>query len=135
MLKILSFSVSALVALTMVAGTAAAADAGAGEGVFKKRCKACHTLEAGKNKVGPALFGVVGRQAGTMAKFKYSKSYVKAGEDGLSWSEEEIIKYLADPKKYMRAKIGDKKAKSKMVFKLKSEEDRQNVAAYLATVK
>ena len=132
--KILSFTVSAAIALSM-AGGALAADTGAGEGVFKKRCKACHTIEPGKNKVGPSLFGVVGRQAGTIEGFKYSDSYVEAGKGGLNWSEDKIVEYLLDPKDFMRGVTGNKKAKSKMVFKLKDETDRQDVAAYLATVK
>ena len=135
MLKILSVTVGAVVALSVAGGAAVAADAAAGEDVFNKRCKACHTIDAGKNKVGPSLFGVVGRQAGIAEKFKYSDSYVDAGKAGLSWTEDKIFEYLEDPKKFMQDTTGDKKAKSKMVFKLKSEEDRHNVAAYLATIK
>lgn len=135
MLKILSLTVSAAIALSMAGGAAIAADAGAGEDVFNKRCKACHTVEPGKNKVGPSLFGVVDRQAGTVEGFKYSDSYIEAGKGGLTWSQDKIVEYLEDPKDYMREVTGDKKAKSKMVFKLKDEADRQNVAAYLATIK
>ena len=135
MLKILSFTVSAAIALSTAGAAALAADAAAGEDVFNKRCKACHTIEAGKNKVGPSLFGVVDRQAGTIEGFKYSDSYVEAGKGGLKWTEDKIVEYLLDPKDYLREVTGDKKAKSKMVFKLKDETDRQDVAAYLATVK
>jgi cytochrome c len=135
MLKKLLIGAAAAVTVAAGGGAALAADADNGEAIYNKRCKACHTIEAGKNKVGPSLFGVVGRQAGTVPKFKYSKSYVSAGEGGLSWTEDKIVEYLADPKKFMRAVTGNKKARSKMVFKLKKEDERQDVTAYIATIK
>ena len=133
-IKFLSIALSAA-ALLSAASAAQAADPAAGESIFNKRCKACHTIEPGKNKVGPSLFGVIGRQAGTIDGFKYSKSYVEAGKGGLTWSEDKVVEYLLDPKGYMREVTGDKKARSKMVFKLKDEGERQDVASYLATVK
>ncbi len=118
-------------ALAVSAGQAlAAGDAGKGEKVFKK-CKACHSLKAGKNKVGPSLAGIVGRKAGSAAKYKYSKSMKAAGAKGLTWDEESLEKYLANPKTYLRDYLGDKKAKSKMSFKLKKDGDRDNVVAFL----
>lgn len=131
------FAVAASVAALSLftAGTAmAAGDAAEGEKVFKKRCVACHTLEEGKNRVGPSLYGTFGQQAGVVPKYKYSKSYVSAGENGLKWTAETLLEYLADPKKYMREFTGDKKAKSKMTFKLKKKEDREHVAAYLESL-
>ena len=101
-------------------------DAAAGEKVFKK-CQACHTASEEKNKVGPYLKGVVGRQAASVDGFKYSDALkAKAAEIG-AWDEAKIVEYLADPKAY----IG---GTSKMAFKLKDEQDRKNVAAYLATM-
>ncbi len=108
-------------------------DAAKGEKVFKK-CAACHTVgETAKNKVGPVLNDVFGRPAGTFADYKYGKSIIAAGEAGLVWNEEELFIYLQDPRKYLRAKLDDKKAKSKMTFKLKKEQDRLDVIAYLKT--
>ena len=102
-------------------------DAAAGEKVFKK-CQACHTVTEEKNKVGPYLKGVVGRQAASVEGFKYSDALTaKAAEIG-AWDEAKIVEYLADPKAF----IG---GTSKMAFKLKDEQDRKNVAAYLATMK
>ncbi len=106
-----------------------------GKTVFKK-CKACHTIEeGGKNKIGPALWEVGGRTAGTAPKYKYSKSYVTAGEKGLVWTEENIVAYLADPKAFIRQASGDPKGRTKMIFKLKKEGARRDVAAYLMTQK
>lgn len=142
------FKKSILTAAAMTAGimlssgmasTAALADAHAkgdaakGEKVFRK-CRSCHMVgEGAKNKVGPVLSGVIGRTAGTYPDMKYGDSIVAAGAAGLVWTEDEVFEYLADPKKYLRAKLDDKKAKSKMAYKLRKEEDRRDVIAYLAT--
>lgn len=127
--------VSAVALMTFGASGRAIADgdAAAGEKLFKK-CSVCHKIgEGAKNAVGPVLTGVVGRTAGTFPDYKYGKSTKAAGEAGLVWDEEKIFDYLQDPKKFLRAFLDDKKAKSKMTFKLKKEEDRLNVIAYLKT--
>lgn len=126
--------VVAALSLWLSAGAAdAAGDAKKGEKVFKK-CKACHSLEEGKKKVGPSLFQIIGRKAGSVDGFKYSKSYVAAGEKGLMWTEENLNPYLENPKKFMRAYLEDKKAKSKMVMKFKKLKQREDVIAYLQSL-
>jgi cytochrome c len=118
---IASVIVPALIALSALATPASAeGDAGKGEKIFAK-CKACHTIEAGKNKVGPSLAGVVGRHAGGAGGFKYSDAMHSAG---LTWDEASLDKYLADPKGFVPG--------NKMAFPgLKNEQDRQDVIAYL----
>ena len=113
-------------------------DVAAGEKTFKK-CKACHAIVdpdgnviVKGGKVGPDLWGVVGRPAGSVEGFKYGASLVAAGEAGLVWNEEEIVKWLMDPKAYLRDYLDDGAAKSKMTFKLKK--GAEDVAAYLASV-
>lgn len=99
---------------------AAAGDAEAGQKTFNQ-CKACHTVEAGKNRVGPSLYGVVGNEAGAVEGFKYSKAMQ---ESGITWTPENLDKYLADPKGFMPG--------NKMAFAgLKSAEDRANVIAFM----
>jgi len=123
-----AFSTSAM------ADSHAAGDVTKGEKVFKK-CAACHAVgEGAKIKVGPPLTDVVGRKAASFEGYKYGKSIIAAGEAGLVWSEEELADYLINPKKYLRAKLEDKKAKSKMAFRLKKEDDRANVIAYLKSL-
>ncbi|MDJ0614319.1 MAG: cytochrome c family protein [Rhizobiaceae bacterium] len=105
----------------------------AGEAVFKK-CSSCHMIGPdAKNKVGPALTGIIGMTAGTVEGYKYGKDLVAAGAAGLVWTDDEVFEYLKDPKKYLRAKLDNKKAKSKMSFKLKKEDQRKDVIAYLKT--
>src|SRR5690348_11294301 len=73
-------------ALAASAGTAAADDdVKAGEAVFKRSCAVCHAAEAGKNKAGPSLAGVVGRKAGAVEGFKYSDAMKNSG---LTWSSD-----------------------------------------------
>jgi len=102
---------------------AMAQDAANGESVFKK-CKACHGLD-GKNKVGPALNGVVGRKAGAVDGFNYSDAMKNSGK---TWDEASLDAYLADPKGNIPG--------NKMVFVgVKDEKDRKDLIAYLAAQK
>ena len=101
-------------------GLALAGDAAKGEKIYRK-CKACHALEPGKNKIGPTMHGVFGRTAGAVEGFKYSKA-MKAS--GIVWDETTIAAYLADPKGYI--------PKNRMAFAgLKKEKDRDDLIAYL----
>ena len=95
-----------------------------GEKVFRQ-CKACHQVGPdAKNKVGPVLNGIIGRTAGTVEGFKYSKPMIAHGEDGLVWNEETIAAYLKDPKGYI--------PKNKMSFAgLKKDDDIKAVIAYI----
>jgi cytochrome c len=103
------------------ASTAAAGDAANGEKVYKK-CKSCHALEAGKNKIGPSLAGVIGRQAGMAEGFtKYSDAMKNSG---VVWDDAALASFLAKPKEFM--------PKNKMTFAgLKKESDIADVIAYL----
>ncbi|MEO0360113.1 MAG: c-type cytochrome [Pseudomonadota bacterium] len=132
----------ALIALTALVASPALAegDVANGEELVAKRCKSCHMIQDGDNvilkggKTGPNLYGIVGRQAGTVDGFRYGDSLVAAGEAGLVWDQAELSAYLEDPRKYLQAKLDDSKAKSRMSFKLRKEDERADVAAYLATV-
>ncbi len=128
-----------LAAAPLLADGHASGDAEAGEKVFKK-CKACHMIvsDAGDvilkgGKTGPNLFGLNERQAGSLEGFKYGKSIVAAGEAGLMWNEAAFVDYVADPKDFLKRTLDDKKAKSKMAFKLKKDDDKANVWAFIVS--
>lgn len=130
----------AVMSSVLAAPAFAAGDAEAGAKVFNK-CQTCHVVQneagetlAGKNaKTGPNLYGIVGRAAGTYPEFKYGESIVALGASGFTWTEADLVTYVADPAKFLKEKSGDSKAKSKMVFKLTNETEAANVAAFLAT--
>ena len=87
-------------------------------------CKACHAVAEGKNMVGPSLFGVVGRKAGTLSGFNYSPAMMKVG----TLDPATLTKFLADPKGTAPG--------NKMAFAgLKRPEDVKAVVDYLGTVK
>jgi cytochrome c len=112
----------ALAALLLAPVAATAADAPA---AFNQ-CKACHKVEAGKNGVGPSLFGVAGKKAGAVAEgYKYSEPHKASG---LTWDDANLAKYLADPKGTIPG--------NKMAFAgLKKPEDVKAVVDYLKTLK
>lgn len=130
----------AAVATSAVAESHVTGDASAGETAFKK-CVTCHVvvddegnLLAGKKaKTGPNLYGVIGRQAGIVEGFRYGKSIVEAGEAGLIWEQDEFAAYVQDPKKFLQEFLDNKKARSKMSYKVRGEEDAINLAAFLAS--
>lgn len=115
------------VLLTSASSAQEVGDAAAGEAVFKK-CITCHAVgDNARNKVGPVLNGVEGRTAGTFPEFRYSEAMVKAGEGGLTWTPENLAKYLHAPKELVPG--------NKMSFAgLKEQADIDNVIAYLATM-
>ncbi|MCF3973685.1 c-type cytochrome [Paracoccus salsus] len=115
------------------ASSMAAADAApdpelvaAGEKVFAK-CKACHMVgDDAKNRVGPALNGVVGRAAGEVEDFRYSPALAEAGASGMVWDDENLHGFLADPRGFV--------PKNKMSFAgLRTSEEIDAVIAYLRT--
>jgi len=134
-------AVLALIAAPAFAQTAPTGDAAAGAKVFNK-CQTCHVIAdpagkvlAGKaGKIGPNLYGLPGRAAGTYPDFKYGESLVKLGQMGFTWNEADFVKYVADPTKFLQEKENDKKAKGNMMFKLPKEEDAKNVWAFIASL-
>ncbi len=127
MSKFLKFASAATLALMIPAASAwAEGDAAQGEKVFKK-CKACHAVgEGAKNKLGPHLNEVMGRTAGSVDGFKYSKAMVAAGDGGLVWNEETLAAYLEKPRNYIKG--------NRMSFAgLRKQDDRTDVIAYLKT--
>ena len=92
-----------------------------GEKVFKK-CAACHLVnKGGANKIGPALYGILGRKVASKEDYKYSKAMAAYDKN---WSFEEMNGYLKKPQSYIKG--------TKMAFAgLRKEKDRASVILYL----
>ena len=92
-----------------------------GEKIFKK-CAACHSInKGGKNKIGPALYNVVGRAVGGLGDYKYSKALASYGKE---WTFEELNGFLQKPSSYIKG--------TKMSYAgLRKEKDRASIIKYL----
>ena len=98
-----------------------------GAKIFSK-CKACHSItKGGGNKIGPALWGVLGRKAGSLPDYKYSKAMVAYGK---SWSFEEMNGFLTKPKEWVKGTkmsyAGLKNAKERAALILYMNENTDN---------
>jgi cytochrome c len=110
--------------LSIAVGSAAAADIAAGKIIFVK-CSLCHTNEPGKNKVGPSLFGVVGRKSASLPNYSYSDAMKKFDH---TWTLQTLDTYLTDPRGVVPG--------TKMIFPgIKDQTERENLIAYLETLK
>lgn len=111
--------------LALLGGVSPAAwaegDAAKGKSVFG-RCSACHSTTS-QNKTGPNLIGIVGRPAGSVEGFRYSKAM---GGNGTPWTEESLDTYLAAPAKMVPG--------TSMMVNLPNPQDRADVIAYLKTL-
>ena len=116
-----STSTSSITGSVEIMALLASASVANGEKVFKK-CAACHSIAKGKgNKIGPALFGVLGRQAGSLVDYKYSKAMIAHGKP---WTFEEMNSFLTKPKDWVKG--------TKMSFVgLKNAKDRAAVILYM----
>merc|ERR1712045_770016 len=103
-----------------------AGDAKKGAKLFKAKCAQCHTCEkGGLVKQGPPMYGIFGRQSGTVEGFGYSEANKNAA---IIWSDKHLFEYLINPKKYMPG--------TKMVFAgIKKDKERADLIAYLDHMK
>ena len=114
-----------MAALVLGASTGlAAGDAAAGQQLFASHCGICHATQPGVNKIGPSLAGVFGRKSGTEAGYEYSPALKAAA---ITWDEKELDKFLQNPSADVHG--------TKMVVSVPGNDDRQNVIAYLKTLK
>jgi cytochrome c len=116
-----------VIAGLLLAGSATAAlatDPAAGEKIFKTQCGICHAVVARENRIGPTLFGVVGRPAGGIPGFNYTADHKKLG---IAWDAAALDKYLTNPS----AMVPD----TSMVYAgLKDDAKRADLVAYLETL-
>lgn len=101
-----------------------AANANAGRSVFRSQCSICHSIKPDRNKIGPSLFGVVGRKTGSVPGYSYS---VANKNSNITWTPEMLNKYLASPQKIVPG--------TKMPYAgLKNATKRANLIAFLETL-
>lgn len=110
-----------LVLLNVIATPAfAEGDPSAGEAVFNQ-CRACHTIEDGRNRVGPSLYNIVGTPSGAVEGFRYSGALAEAN---LTWDAETLAAFLANPRDVVPG--------NRMAFRgLNDPDDIANVIAYI----
>ena len=109
--------------ITCIALLPNVASAKTGEELYKKKCKMCHSLDAGKNGIGPSLAGIMGQTAGTQGG--YTK-YVGLKNSDVVWDDANMDAWLANPKKF----IGKK---TSMMSKVKKAEERAAIIEYMHT--
>ena len=125
----------------VVAGGAAAGDgdAAAGEAAFR-RCASCHSVQAPDGEMlagrgarnGPNLWGTVGGPAGHVAGFRYSSALSAAAEAGLTWDAAAFAGFVQDPSGFLKDRLDDPSARSKMSFRLSDPAEAADLYAYLS---
>ena len=92
------FVITGILTVMLIFSIANAADPVNGKKVFKK-CAACHSLQEGKNKIGPPLYNLLGRKAGSVEGYKYSKAMKNSD---VVWDEKSLDKFLTKPRKFIK---------------------------------
>lgn len=101
-----------------------AQDAVAGKQVFEANCRPCHSARPNRNRVGPTLFGIVGRKAGSISDFYYTDAMRNSS---LVWTPEQLLIYVGNPHKVVPG--------TRMSFPgLRSDTDKKNLIAFLETL-
>ena len=116
-------------------------DPAEGEQQFNRQCVACHVVQneegevlAGRNaKTGPNLYGLAGRIAGSVPNFRYSDGFAELREGEQRWTEEHFVAFAQNPTDWLREALDDSRARSKMAYQVRQEDQAYDIYAYLAT--
>jgi cytochrome c len=131
-----------LAAPTFAGGHAATiGDKAAGEEQFNRQCVACHLVAdasgevlAGRNaKTGPNLYGLAGRIMGAQEGFRYSDSLAEFGAEETPWTEDAFVGYVQDPTGWLRETLDSSRARGKMAYQVRQEDQAYDIYAFLAT--
>ena len=114
---------AAIAAPVLISGGAQAQDATAGERLFRQRCGSCHSVQEGQNRVGPHLFGVIGRPAASVEGARYSPAL---RDSGLTWDAAQIEAYITNPRKLV--------PRTTMSVSVPNASDRAGIVAYLQSL-
>jgi cytochrome c len=115
-------ALATLVLLTSQSIADSTGDAKRGEQLYEQKCKACHTVN--ENSTGPRHKGIFGRRAGTISDYRYS---LALEDQDFDWNEETLDAWLADPSAVVPGNL--------MGMSVQSAQDRQDLIAYLKTLK
>ena len=126
-MKMYAAAGTALLVGLLSASAARAADADQGKAIFDRTCGACHTTQAGLNKVGPTLFDIVNRPIASVQGYDYSRKMRRAAKDWKVWDDKHLDLYLSNPRQVLHG--------VKMYFAVPDAKDRADVIAYLNTLK
>lgn len=102
----------------------AAGDAAAGERDFRTTCAVCHSTDPGVNKIGPSLHGIVGSKSGAVPGYNFSPGLKSAN---ITWDKTTLDKFIQNP--------GADVHGTKMVISVPNAQTRQDIIAYLETLK
>ncbi|WP_394179144.1 c-type cytochrome [Yoonia maritima] len=136
-------SISVAATLAALATSAfAEGDVAAGEEQFNRQCVACHVVRNDEGEVlagrtartGPNLFGIEGRALGSVDGFRYGDAIVTLGEAGTTWSEETFVAYVQNPTGYLREALDNNRARGKMAYQVRDEQQAADIYAYLVAV-
>jgi cytochrome c len=94
MIKLRTMILPMAAGLSLLSGPAVAQDAEDAKLAFNNQCRKCHVTKEGDNRLGPSLFGVIGREAGSVPGFAYSSAMKNAG---IAWDEETLDRYIENP--------------------------------------
>ena len=134
--------------LCLMAGSALAdghtstrGDAAIGEHQFNRQCGACHVVRndageilAGRNsRPGPNLISLAGRRAASRNDALYGDSLAAVGEAGLVWTQDAFVAYVQDPTGWLRETLQDRRARSKMSYRVRQEDEAYDLYAFLAS--
>ena len=116
-------------------------DVAEGEEQFNRQCVSCHIVQdengevlAGRTaRTGPNLFGIAGGKIGSIEGFRYGDSIIALGETGAVWDEDSFVAYIQNPTGYLREALDDSRARGKMAYQVRDEDQAENIYAYLAT--
>ena len=141
MKKFVLFALAAAIALPMASVNAMDASeevavdpkmAKKGKKVAIKQCFACHDITEDKqNRVGPPLWGVYGKPAGSVEGYEYSEAHLSKA-DSIVWDEATLDAYLQDPKALVP---GNKMAYPVVGLPVMSDKQRKRVIEFLKSIK
>ncbi len=113
-----------------------------GEALFGRQCVSCHivadsdgTLLAGRNaRTGPNLYEITTRGVAQETGYRYGEALAAVGLSGAMWSQDAFVAYVQDPTDWLRLQLEDRRARSKMAFKVRTPEEALDLYAYLESL-